>query len=127
MWSDRNVVANAEPRKPSRPYTDYNIFFQLEREYILQVLLKVEPNVDADSIFNDTGEGYLGPPLPCRYSTLVLPNDWYVPGKALRKKRKHRKSHGKISFHELSQQIADAWSKADEETRAFCARLSDIG
>ena len=32
---DEGTVKN---RKPSRPYTDYDIFFQVEKEYILQYI-----------------------------------------------------------------------------------------
>ena len=36
--------------------------------------------------------------LPQKYREIILSYDWYIPGKTQRKKRKHRKSHGKISF-----------------------------
>ena len=114
--------------KPVRPYTEYNIFFQLEREYILQVLLSVEPTYEPCDVFHpETDTHYKGPRLPPRYSGLVLQNDWYVPGKARRRKRRHRKSHGAIGFHELTLKIAEAWPLADVETRAFCACLGDVG
>ena len=114
--------------KPVRPYNEYNIFFQLEREYILQVLLSVEPTYEPSDIFHpDNDSHYKGPCLPSRYDGLVLPNDWYVPGKTRRRKRRHRKSHGAIGFQELSLKIADAWSHVDDETRMFCAYLCDIG
>ncbi|KAL7462818.1 hypothetical protein ACHAXS_003194 [Conticribra weissflogii] len=113
--------------KPTRPYTEYNIFFQLEREYILQVLLGVEPAYEPLEIFHASQPSYRGPNLPPRYADLVLPNDWFVPGKEKRRKRRHRKSHGAIGFHELSLKIADAWKNVDDESRTFCAVLSDIG
>ena len=78
-----------------RPYTAYNIFFQLEREFILQRILDVKPSVD--NAFDQAGDDVVLL-LPQKYRELVLSDDWYVPGKAQRKKRKHRKSRGKISF-----------------------------
>ena len=36
------------------------------------------------------------------------------------------KSHGLISFHELSRMIGDSWKEVDVETRAFCDCLSAI-
>jgi len=112
----------------TRPYTSYNLFFQLEREYILQTLLGFQPTIASKDIFDpaDTIYPAEGPPLPSRYENLILPYDWHIPGKTRRHKRSHRKSHGKIHFHEVSTQISKAWSIADDEIRTFCACLSDI-
>ena len=38
----------------------------------------------------------------------------------------YTKSHGLISFHELSRMIGDSWKEVDVETRAFCDCLSAI-
>eukprot|EP00804_Cyclotella_cryptica_P021295 CCRYP_001546-RA/>CCRYP_001546-RA protein AED:0.25 eAED:0.25 QI:0/-1/0/1/-1/1/1/0/368 len=114
--------------KPCRPYTEYNLFFQLEREYILQVELGLQPDYEPTEVFDPSdASNYQGPPLPSRYSGLVLLSDWHLPGKEKRRKRRHRKTHGKIGFHELSLRIADAWKNVDAETRTFCAELCDIG
>ncbi len=75
-----------------RHYTEYNLFFQLEREYILQKIFQVKPQVNhADDIFDPTKPSYSGPPLPKRYDDLILKKDWYIPGN--KKRRKHKKSH----------------------------------
>ena len=79
-----------------RPYSAYNIFFQLEREFILQSFLDVTPSVD--TVFDSAADDNIIPSLPQRYRDIILSDDWYIPGKAQRKKRSHRKSHGKISF-----------------------------
>lgn len=119
--------ANTTNPKPTRPYSEYNVFFQLEREYILQALLGVKPNIEPSQIFCLQDENYKGSILPSRYRELILPYDWYIPGKARRRNRRHRKSHGKIGFLELTHQIGEAWSQVDDETRLYCASLSDIG
>ena len=116
------------PTPPIRPYTSYNLFFQLEREYILQTLLRFTPTLSSEDFFDPADDtNYQGPPLPPRYHNLLLRNDWHIPGKTHRRNRKHRKTHGKIGFHELNERISQAWSVVDEETRRFCAALSDIG
>eukprot|EP00574_Skeletonema_japonicum_P005590 CAMPEP_0201727988 /NCGR_PEP_ID=MMETSP0593-20130828/14418_1 /ASSEMBLY_ACC=CAM_ASM_000672 /TAXON_ID=267983 /ORGANISM="Skeletonema japonicum, Strain CCMP2506" /LENGTH=138 /DNA_ID=CAMNT_0048219961 /DNA_START=109 /DNA_END=521 /DNA_ORIENTATION=- len=83
------------PKKPMRPLTAYHIYFQIEREFIIQTL----SGEDADkSIFE--GKNCLND-VPKRYINTKLSPDWYLgPGK--RAKRKHRKQHGKIGFLELS-------------------------
>ena len=86
---------------PPRPYTEYNFFFQLERQHILQNL-GVIPALPAEEVFLASDPNYDGPELHPRYHGLILPSDWYVPGKGRRKKRQHVATHGKISFTNLS-------------------------
>ena len=114
------------PRPTARPYTSYNFFFQLEREYILQTLLGFEPTVSPQDVFDPSQGNYEGPPLPPRYANLILPNDWHIPGKTSRRKRLHRKSHGKVGFHEMNDKISKAWQAADGEVRSFCETLQAI-
>mmetsp|Transcript_34987 Transcript_34987/g.73821 ORF Transcript_34987/g.73821 Transcript_34987/m.73821 type:complete len:310 (-) Transcript_34987:58-987(-) len=112
----------------ARPYTSYNLFFQLEREYILQIIHGYKPKIESKDIFDPADATYPadGPALPTRYENLILPFDWHIPGKTRRRKRSHRKSHGKIGFHELNDQISKAWSAADDEVKNFCICLADI-
>jgi len=119
------IVAGEE--KPARKYTEYNLFFQLEREYILQKLFGVKSALDPDNMFSQEDPKYLGPPLPKRYNDLVLPKEWHIPGKNCKKNRKHTKTHGKISFVDLSRQIAQAWSCADDDVKDYCATMYAIG
>jgi len=87
--------------KPQRPLTAYHIFFQIEREFIIQNT--AGPNA------NDDSEKKLLRNVPARYAATKLRPDWYAgPGK--RRKRKHRKSHGKIGFFELSSLISTRWA-----------------
>jgi hypothetical protein len=95
------------PRKPMRPLTAYHIYFQIEREFIIQSLA----GEDADKSIHD-GKIYQDN-VPERYMSTKLSPDWYFgPGK--RAKRKHRKQHGKIGFLELSRVISTRWAKLDE-------------
>eukprot|EP00584_Thalassiosira_punctigera_P012057 CAMPEP_0172557028 /NCGR_PEP_ID=MMETSP1067-20121228/70989_1 /TAXON_ID=265564 ORGANISM="Thalassiosira punctigera, Strain Tpunct2005C2" /NCGR_SAMPLE_ID=MMETSP1067 /ASSEMBLY_ACC=CAM_ASM_000444 /LENGTH=321 /DNA_ID=CAMNT_0013346003 /DNA_START=1 /DNA_END=966 /DNA_ORIENTATION=+ len=128
--SSRNTVKrkdNVKSMPSPRPYTTYNIFFQLERERILQHDLGVTPDLNSREIFDCSDEKYGGPALPSRYQDLLLPQDWYIPGKALRKKRQHRATHGKISFVDLSKKIASSWRSCDDQVKLFCTEVSDIG
>ena len=106
---------NTDMKKPMRPLTAYHIFFQIEREYIIQTT----PGSDADkSIHNN--KSYLTD-VPRKYRKVKLLPDWYAgPGK--RQKRKHRKSHGKIGFLELSRVISKRWAildTSDPETKQY--------
>jgi hypothetical protein len=59
---------------------------------------------------------------------LILLKDWHLPGKEKRRKRRHRKTHGRIGFQELSLKIANAWKNdIDSELRQFLADLCDVG
>lgn len=142
-----------ELTKVPRPYTPYNIFFQLEREYILQKVFQVIPCLVWSEIFDRDSKEYNGPLLPSRYSDLILHREWHVPGKGRRNKRSHRgkmplgwillyqqlsngvelnlsltflsASHGKIGFKQLSQQIAKSWASVGSETREFCKKYAE--
>ena len=103
-----------------RPLTAYHIFFQIEREYIIQTAA----GEDADKSIHDN-KVYLDD-VPLRYKNIKLLPDWYAgPGK--RQKRKHRKQHGKIGFLELSRVISTRWAQLDNldpETKAFVGKIA---
>ena len=50
--------------------------------------------------------------LPKRYSELVLPPGWYLPGR--NKRRSHKKSHGLMAF--AGERRAGSCENADEQT-----------
>lgn len=112
--------ATAAVPKPMRPLTAYHIYFQIEREWLIQTAA----GEDADKSIHD-GKSYL-PDVPRRYRSVKLLPDWYAgPGK--RRKRKHRKSHGKIGFLELSQIISKRWATlevTDPETKRYVSRIA---
>ncbi|EJK50526.1 hypothetical protein THAOC_30470 [Thalassiosira oceanica] len=47
-----------------------------------------------------------------------------IARKIKKRKRLHRKSHGRIGFHALNQQISRAWGNVEEEVRIFCENLA---
>lgn len=104
--------------KPMRPLAAYHIFFQIEREYIIQT-------ASPDHIASDPTKTYQAG-VPSRYRSIKLSPDWYAgPGK--RQKRKHRKTHGMIGFLELSRVISQRWATletVDLETKAYVTQVA---
>jgi hypothetical protein len=110
------------PKKPVRPLTAYHTFFQIEHAYIVQTM----DGEDSDKSLHDD-KVYLDY-VPERYRQIKLSPEWYFgPGKR-RKKRRHRKGHGKVGFLELSRMIASRWAKLDEtnpEVKSFVQKIAD--
>eukprot|EP00569_Conticribra_weissflogii_P009631 CAMPEP_0171367642 /NCGR_PEP_ID=MMETSP0879-20121228/6220_1 /TAXON_ID=67004 /ORGANISM="Thalassiosira weissflogii, Strain CCMP1336" /LENGTH=490 /DNA_ID=CAMNT_0011875715 /DNA_START=98 /DNA_END=1570 /DNA_ORIENTATION=+ len=122
-------------KPPTRPYSEYNIFFQLERNYILQKVYHVPPEVTANcnsnsAAFSPNDPDYHGPPLPRRYKDVVLPRRFYSCYKnedeQVQQPRRHRVSHGKISFADLSKMISSQWKDADDETKEYCRVMREL-
>lgn len=111
--------AAANVKKPMRPLTAYHIYFQIEREYIIQT--ESGPDVSIDE-----NKSYVYD-VPRRYRSIKLLPDWYAgPGKK-QQKRRHRKSHGKIGFLELSRVISKRWAtlgSSDPETKRYVSQIA---
>ncbi|KAL7508390.1 hypothetical protein ACHAXN_005473 [Cyclotella atomus] len=120
--------SNLITTKPPRPYTEYTMFYQLEREFILHRLLvdSSDPSAAEEQKAQSAVALFKNDPLmPARYRTLPLRADWYISGKSKKpSKRKHRKTHGKIGFLELTRMIAARWAKVDDETRKYCKMMA---
>lgn len=123
-------------KKPPRSYTEYNIFFQLERERILMELEK-ENQVKEDDCIEEEEVVLNKPsdpndilPRPPRFAHLKLLPKWYdskhrlAENKKNKEKRKHRKTHGLVGFLDLTRRIAKEWSEAEDEVKAYCRRVS---
>ena len=77
-----------------KPYNSYNIFFILERAFLLEERKNYSGPPPGSVRPDPTGyEDVELPPLPPRYSHLqqILPIDWFCPGI---KRRHNNKGHG---------------------------------
>ncbi len=106
-----------KPIKPMRPLPAYYIYLQIEKEFIIQSI----PGKDADKSIHDD-KVYLDN-VPERYRQTKLSPDWYK-----RKKRKHRKQHGKIGFKELTSMVASRWAdleKTNPDIKRFVQNIAE--
>jgi hypothetical protein len=118
-------------QKPTRPLTGYHLFFQLEREYIIQTSKSSDDDKKEDT--RPIGK-QLDETMPVRYRHIHLSPTWYASGsgkrvksKASKEKRKHRKTHGVITFLELSRLIASRWADledTDKATKLYVAKIA---
>eukprot|EP00580_Thalassiosira_gravida_P020783 CAMPEP_0201681460 /NCGR_PEP_ID=MMETSP0494-20130426/51121_1 /ASSEMBLY_ACC=CAM_ASM_000839 /TAXON_ID=420259 /ORGANISM="Thalassiosira gravida, Strain GMp14c1" /LENGTH=675 /DNA_ID=CAMNT_0048165207 /DNA_START=118 /DNA_END=2145 /DNA_ORIENTATION=+ len=124
--------ASSPPSLPSKPrhkkrtkkYNNFNIFFMLERQLLLQSrgggIDAIKNPIDtSNSPLVSSKELHL-PPLCRRYNHLPLSSSWFLELLANQnKKRPHRKSHGLIPFKELAQTVAKNYREIDDETQSF--------
>eukprot|EP00526_Cylindrotheca_closterium_P011648 CAMPEP_0113629872 /NCGR_PEP_ID=MMETSP0017_2-20120614/15513_1 /TAXON_ID=2856 /ORGANISM="Cylindrotheca closterium" /LENGTH=494 /DNA_ID=CAMNT_0000540299 /DNA_START=5 /DNA_END=1489 /DNA_ORIENTATION=- /assembly_acc=CAM_ASM_000147 len=87
--------------KPKRPLSAYNIFFKHERSRIVEGL-----------------EDKLSPQEIVRSIEQILSTS--------RETRRHRRTHGKISFGDLARKIAEKWKIVDKERKAVFEHYAEL-
>jgi hypothetical protein len=113
--------------KKERPLNCYNLYYALERAYLLQVEYGVLP--DSIEITTPNFSDYADlpikhfPPLPARYANLQLAEDWFVPKKI---KRKGSKTCGPLHMVEMSKAISSRWKKVDLDTKGYFNLVAKI-
>ena len=108
---------------PRRPLSAYNLFFSEERERILKEIekgegkggdgaVKTEDNNDSDSPAKE--EKQIDKP-----KALLRP---LIPSQ--KKRRPHRKTHGKISFQDLARMVGERWKNLPDDDRKYYQDLA---
>lgn len=92
---------------PLRPLSAYNYFFRDEREHVLKHMGLEGRRV----VLNQS------------HCDKLLRDHW---GRDRTTRRLHRKSHGKISFQELSKLISSRWKKLPVRDKQFYQQVADI-
>ena len=103
------------------PFTNLlhaDVFFQLERQFILQTHSRYEVDSAPKEIDDQVDN------RPAKYRNIILPKVWYIVG-ANKKKRQDHINHGLISFVELTKAIASSWRRVDNETRTYVKDIAD--
>ena len=138
MVSLKTMKIDDDEGKLIRPYNNYNIYYILERELLIQTrsdatscVMRHQHDQQNGSPFtkynNLTGYEYLElPPLPTRYQQLKLPHDWYMPGKKKNVKRSHTKTHGVASFGEIARTVGATWKVIDDATLSYVNEVAMI-
>jgi HMG (high mobility group) box len=91
--------------QPLRPLSAYNYFFRDERERILRQSHDFDPNI--------TSENY---PYTEKQQQVLLHEYW---SQDRTQKRRHRKTHGKITFTALSKLVSKRWKQLQPEQKEF--------
>ena len=95
---------------PRRPLSAYNLFFSEERERILK---EIEGKSNEDDPDKKEGEDE---PKPKALLRPLLPSE--------KKRRPHRKTHGKISFQELATKVGQRWKALPDDRRKYYQDLA---
>eukprot|EP00934_Nitzschia_sp_Nitz4_P002812 Nitzschia sp. Nitz4//scaffold77_size91520//88634//90145//NITZ4_004909-RA/size91520-processed-gene-0.43-mRNA-1//1//CDS//3329558050//2802//frame0 len=116
---------------PRRPLSAYNLFFSEERERILKEIDQKEDGANASSSKNDSSETSADDNIKTEIVGDGATEESKKPRALLqpllpseKKRRPHRKTHGKIGFRMLAQMVGKRWKELPEEKRAYYQELA---
>jgi HMG (high mobility group) box len=112
---------------PRRPLSAYNLFFSEERERILKEIEQKEgkdegKEGEGGELEEKAGEGELegdDGDKEEKPKALLRP---LIPSQ--KKRRPHRKTHGKISFQQLARMVGERWKSLPEDERKYYQDLA---
>eukprot|EP00567_Pseudictyota_dubia_P006377 CAMPEP_0197438602 /NCGR_PEP_ID=MMETSP1175-20131217/5537_1 /TAXON_ID=1003142 /ORGANISM="Triceratium dubium, Strain CCMP147" /LENGTH=637 /DNA_ID=CAMNT_0042968355 /DNA_START=690 /DNA_END=2603 /DNA_ORIENTATION=- len=130
---------------PRRPLSAYNIFFSMERERILNDI----PGMDGEgkdkccdqpqnqSNSDDRSSPVLTPALSGAVASIteeenltaahrVLMERRFSDPAGVKKRRRHRRTHGKISFRDLAKTIGKRWKELPTDEMAKYKKLAEV-
>ena len=109
----------------SKSINNYNIFYILEREFLLKQIGCTPKKISSEyekQIYGDLASSF--PARPSRYESLELPDNWYL--KRSTRSRDRSKKKRSVSQKGLSSTIASNWKSCDADVKSYVTTVSKI-